>query len=61
MTNAGGMHDLVIDELGVKTPVVKTAEAATATFSADKVGSFVYYCDVANHKEKGMWGTLVVQ
>jgi len=61
MTNAGGFHDLVIDQLGVKTPVVKTSEAATATFTASKSGSFVYYCNVSGHKAKGMWGTLVVQ
>lgn len=61
MTNGGGMHDLVIDELGVKTPVIKSGEAASATFTADKTGSFVYYCDVPGHREKGMWGTLTVQ
>lgn len=61
MTNAGGVHDLVIDELGVKTPVIHTAEAATATFTASKTGSFVYYCSIPGHKTKGMWGTLTVQ
>lgn len=61
MTNAGGAHDLIIDELGVKTPVIHTAEAATATFTASKTGSFVYYCNIPGHKDKGMWGTLVVQ
>lgn len=61
MTNAGGFHDLVIDELGVKTAVVKTGATVTATFTASKSGSFVYYCDVPNHRKKGMWGTLIVQ
>lgn len=61
MTNVGGMHDLVIDELGVKSPLIHTAEATTVTFTASKTGSFVYYCDVPGHKAKGMWGTLVVQ
>lgn len=60
-TNAGGVHDLYIDELGVKTPVIKTAETATAKFTASKTGSFVYYCSLPGHREKGMWGTLVVQ
>src|SRR5262249_34489750 len=31
ITNGGGIHDLVIDELGVKTPVIHSGEAATAT------------------------------
>lgn len=61
MTNAGGMHDLVIDDLGVKTPLIKTGETTTVTFTASKTGSFVYYCSVPGHKSKGMWGTLVVQ
>lgn len=61
VTNAGGIHDLVIDELGVKTPIIKTANTATFTFTASKTGSFIYYCDVPGHRAKGMWGTLVVQ
>jgi len=61
MTNAGGFHDLVIDELGVKTAITKTGNAATATFTASKKGSFVYYCSIKGHKQKGMWGTLTVQ
>ena len=61
MTNAGGFHDLVIDELGVKTAMTKTGDAVTATFTASKKGSFVYYCSVPGHRQKGMWGTLTVQ
>ncbi len=61
MTNSGGFHDLMIDELGVKTPMIKTGEAETATFTASKKGSFVYYCSVKGHHQKGMWGTLTVQ
>lgn len=61
MTNAGGVHDLHIDELGVKTPVNHSGEAASVTFTAGKKGSFVYYCAVPGHRSKGMWGTFVVQ
>lgn len=60
MTNAGGTHDLIIDEFGVKTPQIKTAEAATVTFTADQSGTFEYYCDLPGHREKGMAGTLTV-
>jgi len=61
VTNAGGFHDIVIDELSVKSPVIKTANAAMVTFTASKSGSFVFYCDVPGHRQKGMWGTLMVQ
>lgn len=61
VTNAGGVHDVVVDELGVKTPTTRTATTATFTFTASKSGSFVYYCSVPGHRAKGMWGTLTVK
>jgi nitrite reductase (NO-forming) len=62
MKIAGGTHDLVIDELDVNIPVIEEAGGTgSVTFTADKVGSFVYYCSLPGHREKGMWGTLVVE
>jgi plastocyanin len=61
-TDDGGFHDVVIDELGLKTDLLKkTGEQTTATFTADKAGSFVYYCDVGQHRQLGMQGTLTVK
>jgi len=59
--NDGGFHDLVIDELNVKSAMTMTGKTASVTFTADKVGSFVYYCSVPGHRQKGMWGTLTVE
>jgi len=56
-----GFHNVVIDELGLKTSAIKTGENVSATFTATKSGSFAYYCDVPKHREKGMEGTLVVR
>lgn len=61
LENVAGVHDLVIDELKVKTPVIQTGGTATVSFTASKSGSFVYYCDIPGHRQKGMFGTLVVQ
>jgi len=61
MTNAGGVHNINIDELGVKSSTIKTGEATSVTFTASKTGSFVYYCSIPGHRAKGMWGTLTVQ
>lgn len=61
MTNAGGVHNINIDALGVKSSTIKTGEATAVTFTASKTGSFVYYCSITGHKAKGMWGTLTVQ
>lgn len=58
--NTAGTHDFVIDELNVKTKTIAAGESETVTFTADKAGSFEYYCAVANHKAMGMKGTLVV-
>ncbi len=59
--NAGGFHDLKIDEFKVATHQIKTGEEETIEFIADKTGSFQYYCSVGSHRQMGMWGTLTVQ
>ena len=60
-TNAGGMHDFVIDEFNVKTERLESGDSTTVTFVADKTGSFQYYCSVGKHRSMGMWGTLTVK
>ncbi len=56
-----GFHDWVIDELGVATERVNDGEHTSITFTADKTGTFQYYCSVMNHRQKGMIGYLVVE
>lgn len=59
--NIAGMHDLVIDEFaGARTQIIKAGETETITFTADKAGSFEYYCSVGTHRAMGMVGTLTV-
>lgn len=60
VTNTKGMHDFVIDEFKVykETPL---NEEVVVEFTADKAGSFVYYCSKPNHRSLGQWGTLVVE
>ena len=59
--NTGGFHDFVIDEFNVETPTIQSGQEATAEFTADKAGTFEYYCGVGNHRQMGMKGTLVVK
>ena len=59
--NSGGMHDFVIDKLGVETPVVQSGKEVSVEFVANKAGSFEYYCSVGNHRQQGMVGTLTVK
>lgn len=60
MKSVSMMHDFVIDELGVKMPVVKDGDTGTVEFVADKVGSFEYYCSVGQHRANGQIGTITI-
>ncbi len=59
--NSGGVHDFVIDELGVKTKQITAGQSDTVEFIAGKAGSFEYYCSIGNHRQMGMKGTLIVE
>lgn len=59
--NAGGMHNFMLDEFDVKIDTIKIGETATATFVADKTGSFEYYCGVGKHRQMGQKGALIVE
>lgn len=59
--NTAGFHDFVIDEYGVATKQAQAPDTEVIEFTADKVGSFEYYCSVGTHRAMGMKGTLKVQ
>ena len=59
--NAGGTHDFVLDQYNVKTKPIEAGASETVTFTADKTGTFDYYCSVANHRAMGMQGKLTVK
>ena len=54
------MHDFNIDELNIKLPVTKNGETGSVEFTADKVGTFEYYCSVGQHRKLGQVGKLTV-
>jgi plastocyanin len=55
------MHDLVIDELNTRTPIVQSGNTGVAEFTADTKGTFEFYCSVGQHRQNGMVGTLIVE
>ncbi|MBI5139738.1 cupredoxin domain-containing protein [Candidatus Nomurabacteria bacterium] len=59
--NSEGFHDFVIDEFGAATKQTKAPATEVLEFTADKVGSFEYYCSVGTHRAMGMKGTLKVE
>ncbi len=58
--NASGFHDFRLDEFKVATPKINGGEQAVVEFTADKIGTFEYYCSVGEHRAMGMKGTLTV-
>ena len=60
-TNDEGMHDFKIDEFAVATDRIGSGVSTTASFVANKKGTFQYYCSVGQHRANGMWGTLTVE
>ncbi|MFA6190260.1 MAG: cupredoxin domain-containing protein [Candidatus Staskawiczbacteria bacterium] len=63
-TNAGGTHNLMfVDFGGIGTKTIKTGESDTIEFTADKKGTFEFYCSVGNgyHRMKGQIGILIVR
>jgi plastocyanin len=58
--NDGGTHNFILDEFNVKTKTTNSGETDTMEFTADKAGTFEYYCGVGQHRKMGQKGTLVV-
>ena len=56
-----GLHDFVVDEYGLATKQMQAPGTEVIEFTADKAGSFKYYCSVGSHKLMGMMGILKVE
>ncbi len=58
-------HNFVNDEFGVATPPILPGTTATVEFTADKAGTFFFYCslelDLEPHRELGMEGEITVK
>lgn len=59
--NTEGFHDFVVDEFGAATKQGQAPFNEVIEFTADKAGSFEYYCSVGSHRAMGMFGTLIVK
>lgn len=54
-------HNLTIAELGVSTKTVGGGEEDSVTVTADKTGSYAFYCSVGTHRAQGMEGKVEVK
>ncbi len=60
--NTGDMpHDFVVDELGIRTKIIKGDETDVIEFTPETVGKFESYCSVGSHRAKGMVGKVTVE
>ncbi|MDP2586199.1 MAG: cupredoxin domain-containing protein, partial [Candidatus Komeilibacteria bacterium] len=59
--NNSGFHDWVLDEFNVRTKQMQGPATETVEFTADKTGTFEYYCSVGTHRAMGMKGNLIVE
>lgn len=59
--NEVGFHDFVLDEFNVRTPKIGSGATAKVEFTADRAGTFEYYCSVGEHRQIGMRGNLIVE
>jgi len=55
--DAGMRHDLVIEDLGLRTPVLQPGQEAIIEFVANTAGTFAYFCSI---HPISMRGTLQV-
>ncbi len=55
------MHDFNVDELNIKSEVVKGGDTNTFEFVANEAGTFEYYCSIGQHRQQGQVGTLIVE
>ncbi len=62
LKNAGATsHTLFMDGYGVTTGSVAPGRSGTLSFTADKTGSFDFYCNIDGHRDLGMRGTMEVK
>ncbi|MCA1814053.1 MAG: cupredoxin domain-containing protein [Halobacteriales archaeon] len=55
-------HDWVLEKVdGAKTKAINPGEKAEVTFTAPAKGTYKYYCDIGDHRARGMEGTLTVE
>jgi len=59
--NTSGFHDFRIDEFDVATKQSQSPATEVLEFTADKIGSFEYYCSIGTHRAMGMKGTFKVE
>ncbi len=57
----GALHNINIDELNAKSSdVTGSVKSIELEFTADKEGTYKYYCSVPGHRQAGMEGKIII-
>src|SRR3989338_5851536 len=56
-----GYHDWTLEGYNVRTKKINAGGEETIEFTANKAGTFEYYCSVGSHRAMGMTGRLIVE
>lgn len=60
--NAGTViHNFNIAELGVASKTISPGGSDVLEFTADKSGTFAFYCAIGNHRANGMEGSIAIE
>jgi plastocyanin len=54
-------HNLTIEELNLSTNTISPGQSDTLEFTADQAGTYMVFCTVNGHADRGMQGTLEVK
>jgi nitrite reductase (NO-forming) len=54
-------HDFALEGYNMKTKVLNSGQSDSVVFTAEKTGTFTYYCSVPGHRDLSMAGQLVVE
>lgn len=61
-TNSEGFHDLVFEDLDIRTKQLMAGKSEVVEFTAPTVtGEYNFYCSVGNHRVQGMVGKMIVE
>ena len=60
LTSTGGTHSFHVDALNVHSAEAGDDKPINLEFTADRPGTYEFYCAHGDHKEKGMTGRLEI-
>jgi plastocyanin len=59
--NDEGEHNFYLEGYNLKTEISEAPDTQVIEFLADEKGNFDFWCEVRDHREKGMEGFLIVR